>query len=206
VHEVADERVREEVQAGAVGERRQPDLVQRVADDDRVEVREVGRREDEGAERAEPPHLLDRAVDDDAVGDARGVGEPRQQDLGRQRVQHGREADRHYARRQPVDARVEVPDDLLGEGPHDVAQQLALPALAGEAQLPHDAAPPRGRPLDLARRPLRLQASPLVVPGVVDDPFEAALARVARDRVLDHPAHHLVEHPLPVRGPHAPAP
>ena len=67
VHEEGEDRVREEVLAGAVGGGRQAGALERVAEHDRVHVREVRRHVDRRPVLHEPRELLERALDDHLV-------------------------------------------------------------------------------------------------------------------------------------------
>src|SRR5262249_49845063 len=66
VHEVREDRVREEVLPRAVRRGRQARALEREAEDDRVEVRQVRRRVDDGTEIAKAPNRLARPLHDDA--------------------------------------------------------------------------------------------------------------------------------------------
>jgi ribosomal protein L21 len=63
VHEERDERVGEQVLAGAVGHRRQPGALERQADHHRVHVRRVRRRDHQRAALGHRAQLLERALD-----------------------------------------------------------------------------------------------------------------------------------------------
>ncbi|MNS84965.1 hypothetical protein D3C72_1188110 [compost metagenome] len=68
VHEVAEQEVREQVLARAVGERRQPEVVQGVAQHDRVEVARVSRHQDHGALADQRAQVVGVALNQDALG------------------------------------------------------------------------------------------------------------------------------------------
>jgi hypothetical protein len=69
VHEEREDGVGEEVLAGAVRGRGEPRSLQGVAEEDGVEVREVGGHVDGRAAAHELAELLEGAFDDDLVGD-----------------------------------------------------------------------------------------------------------------------------------------
>ena len=135
VHEKPGDPVREEVQPCPVREGGEPHPEDGEPEEERVEVRGVGGDEHDRPDGREPLESLDVSVDADVLGEIRQlatVGE----DAGRgHAVEQRRQPDRQRARRERVDARVEVSADFLGVVGHHV---------------PHEGARRRGAPRELA--------------------------------------------------------
>ncbi len=199
VHEVRDEPVREQVETRAVGEGREALVVEGVAQDDRVQVRDVGRTDDERAPVLELARLVHHAVHDEAITDRRHLGEGPREARRREGVEEPREREGEGLRRDAVHLGVEVPEDLAREVLGDLGEEglLLLDArLLEERAAP--VVPPRQRGVAALGAPLLVEAAALLVDRVGDRGIEPA--DVARPG--DDPGDDLGDRPLLVFGSH----
>ena len=138
VHEVAEHRVREEVLAGAVHRGRQSGALDREAEHHGVEVREMGRRVDDGTDLGELANVLARSLHEDPSVE-RGEIERLTEVAQRRARRHERAEQRsHRLGSELVDATVEVACDVPGVAlgvDAELVPQLAVahaPEMTGE--------------------------------------------------------------------------
>ena len=121
VHEERQHRVREQVLAGAVRRGWQAGAIERVAEHDRVHVRQMRRYVDDGAALGEAAHVGDVTLDGDAIGERAGIDEAAQRRRGGERRDDRTQHRRHETRRERVHLRIEISGDVprvrLGQAP-----------------------------------------------------------------------------------------
>ncbi len=139
VHEEADDRVRKEVLAGAVDDRRELRALERVAEDQRIQIRGVGRDEDERALPREGQQLLVGPLDRQQILQSLVGGDDLPRELGG--AHHRRDQSWDEVLRHGVDARVEVPSDVGGHPHADPVDRAALLLVGHSRDAAEDSAP-----------------------------------------------------------------
>jgi hypothetical protein len=188
VHEEREDRVGEEVLAGAVGRGREAGALEGIAEDDRVHVGQVGRQIDGRPALDQAPQLGERALDEHLVREGveadelRGVRHEPGQGARREQCGHDR---RDEARRKLEDARVEVAGDVPAVAFGEIAEARAA-LLVGHPPERASEPLPLGELLLIAQAARSREALGLVVGGVIEG--EERILR-AGDGPLDHRPH-----------------